>query len=61
MAAAKVLEFGGNVMDQTDLILELVECDPAKRTGDPAKRLEHAFEVTFERYGRWKENIVHGS
>ena len=54
MAAAKVREFGGNVMDQTDLILELVECDPAKR-------LEHAFEVTFERYGRWKENIVHGS
>ncbi len=51
--AAKVLEFRANVHDQTNLILELVERDPAKRTGDPAKRLEYMFEVTFVKSGRW--------
>ncbi len=51
--AAKVLQFRGNVLDQTSLILELVERDPAKRTGPPVERLEYPFEVTFVKTGRW--------
>ena len=29
----------------TTLVLELVERDPANRTGDPAKRLEYTLDV----------------
>ncbi len=44
--AAKLLEFYGIGAGETSLLLELVEMDPAKRTGEPAKRLEYAFSLT---------------
>ena len=44
--AAKLLEFHGIGAGETSVLLELVEMDPAKRTGEPAKRLEYTFTVT---------------
>ena len=46
--AAKVIELRGNSMGETTIVLELVERDPAKRGGDPAKRLEFSFSVSSE-------------
>ena len=43
--AAKMLEFRGTVGGETDLILELVDRDPAERLGAPAKRLTYTFRV----------------
>ena len=43
--AAKILEFHGNAAADTTIIFELVEIDPAMRTGEPAKRLEYNFRV----------------
>ena len=44
--AAKVLEFRGAGHGETSIILELVERDPANRTGEPAKRLEYNFAIS---------------
>ncbi len=46
-AAAKVLEFRPLRVGDTTFVLELVEQDPANRTGDPAKRLEYIFAVCY--------------
>ncbi len=47
--AAKVLEFHGQAEGgPTRVVLELVERDPAKRTGPPAKRLEYTFQIIRE-------------
>ena len=44
--STKILEFRGNALGQTTLVLELGELDPARRTSPPDKRLECRFEVT---------------
>ena len=46
--AAKVLEFRPFAIGDTTFVLELVEQDPANRTGDPAKRLEYTFAVCYQ-------------
>ncbi len=47
--AAKVLEFHGQAEGgTTKVVLELVERDPARRTGEPAKRLEYTFQIIRE-------------
>ena len=46
--AAKVLEFRPFTIGDTTFVLELVEQDPANRTGDPAKRLEYTFAVCYQ-------------
>ena len=46
--AAKLLEFHGGSAGTGTLVFELVERDPAKRTGPPAKRLEFPFEVIYQ-------------
>ena len=46
--ATKVLEFRPAVVGDTSFVLELVERDPADRTGAPAKRLEYHFSVCYE-------------
>ena len=47
--AAKVLEFHGQAEGGTTrVVLELVERDPARRTGEPAKRLEYPFQIIRE-------------
>lgn len=43
--AANLLEFRGNTQGQTRMVAELVERDPSKPTGPPAKRLECQFEM----------------
>ncbi len=43
--AAKVLEFRGSGRGETDVIVELVERDPAARSGEPVKRLAFTFSV----------------
>ena len=43
--AAKLLELHGIGRGETSLVLELVEMDPAKRTGEPAKRLKYSFSL----------------
>ena len=43
--ATKVLELRGNARGDTAIVLELVERDPAKRSGEPAKRLAFTFNV----------------
>ncbi len=43
--AAKVLEFRGNARGEAAIVLELIDRDPGKRAGDPAKRLEYTFNV----------------
>ena len=48
--AAKVLEFRGTKLGQTRVVLELVERDPAARTGEPAKRLEYTFDIPLPRF-----------
>ncbi len=48
--AAKVLEFRGTKLGETRVVLELVERDPAKRSGAPAKRLEYTFQVPTPRF-----------
>ena len=48
--AAKVLEFRGNSEGETRVVLELVERDPARRTGEPARRLEYTFRVPVPQF-----------
>ncbi len=43
--AAKIVEFRGANRGETRAVFELVERDPAARTGEPAKRLEYQFEI----------------
>ncbi len=43
--AAKLVELRGNSMGEATFVFELVEGDPAKRTGPPAKRLEFMFTI----------------
>ncbi len=49
--AAKVLEFRGSGFGQTSFVVELVERDPTKRAGLPAKRLEFPVEVSGRKPG----------
>ncbi len=49
--AAKVLEFRGSGFGRTSLVVELVERDPAARTGAPAQRLEFPVEVAGRKPG----------
>ncbi len=46
--AKKVLEFRPNTVGETTFVLELVERDPADRSGEAVKRLEYTFSVCFE-------------
>ena len=48
--AAKVLEFRATKEGETRVVLELVERDPAKRSGAPAKQLEYTFQVPMPRF-----------
>ncbi len=48
--AAKVLEFRATREGETRVVLELVERDPAARSGAPAKRLEYTFQVPTPRF-----------
>ncbi len=43
--ANKVLELRGAGWGETGIVLELVERDPAKRSGEPDKRLAYTFSV----------------
>ncbi len=43
--AAKLVELRGNSIGEATFVFELVERDPAKRTGPPAKRLEFMFTI----------------
>lgn len=43
--AAKVIELRGNAAGETTVVFELVDRDPEKRGGEPAKRLEYTFTV----------------
>ncbi len=46
--AKKVLEFRPSTVGETSFVLELVERDPAMRSGEPVKRLEYTFSVCYE-------------
>ena len=46
--AKKVLEFRPSTIGETSFVLELVERDPAMRSGEPVKRLEYMFSVCYE-------------
>ncbi len=48
--AAKVLELRGSTQGETRVVLELVERDPARRTGEPAKRLEYTVRVPVPQF-----------
>ena len=43
--AAKLVELRGNSIGEATFVFELVERDPAKRTGPPAERLDFMFTI----------------
>lgn len=51
--AAKVLELRGMAVGETVIVLELVERNPAKRQGEPAKQLEYKIKVNEVPGARW--------
>ena len=44
-AAAKIVELRALAVGEVTAVFELVERDPAARTGEPAKRLDYTFDI----------------